>query len=271
MKPKEPTYQVALDALALTTCYPAFFITSEVPVIYMHQFWATVIKHKSSDQFKIDKKRFFVNVEVFREILNICPKVPGKAFDEPPTEEEHQGILLPIQSGTSDPCPSDLSKPLPLKVRPGHLTVASEYFFNNDLEYLKSTDSERKYTTSFTKMKTSRYELVGIDDMIPKQWSLSKFSKHDVYSPLKILSVFKEGDFVNLHLNDIEDMLLIVVQHNLFHLDGEVIVDLAVALLLLELPVDILGTNLSVSMGTKSFTLFIVVSNNSLISSKWER
>ncbi|GJS01462.1 hypothetical protein Tco_0317970 [Tanacetum coccineum] len=32
MKPKEPTYQVALDALALTTCYPAFLITAEVPV-----------------------------------------------------------------------------------------------------------------------------------------------------------------------------------------------------------------------------------------------
>ncbi|GJW97157.1 hypothetical protein Tco_0178965 [Tanacetum coccineum] len=62
MKLKEPTYQVALDALALTTCYPAFLITAE--------------------------KRFSVNVEVFREILNICPKVPGKAFDEPPTEEE---------------------------------------------------------------------------------------------------------------------------------------------------------------------------------------
>ncbi|GJR16248.1 hypothetical protein Tco_0798900 [Tanacetum coccineum] len=59
MKPKEPTYQVALDALALTTCYPAFLITAEVPVIYMHQ-----------------------------DILNICPKVSGKAFDEPPTEEE---------------------------------------------------------------------------------------------------------------------------------------------------------------------------------------
>ncbi|GJU52238.1 hypothetical protein Tco_1225952 [Tanacetum coccineum] len=59
MKPKEPTYQVALDALALTTCYHAFLITAEVPVIYMYQ-----------------------------DILNICPKVPGKAFDEPPTEEE---------------------------------------------------------------------------------------------------------------------------------------------------------------------------------------
>ncbi|GJV78778.1 hypothetical protein Tco_1514648 [Tanacetum coccineum] len=70
MKLKEPNYQVALDALSLTTCYPAFLITAEVPVIYMHQFWATVIKHKSSYQFKI------------------CPKVPGKEFDEPPTKEE---------------------------------------------------------------------------------------------------------------------------------------------------------------------------------------
>ncbi|GJT75950.1 hypothetical protein Tco_1042675 [Tanacetum coccineum] len=33
MKPKEPTYQVALDALALTTCYPAFLITVEVPLL----------------------------------------------------------------------------------------------------------------------------------------------------------------------------------------------------------------------------------------------
>ncbi|GJS67288.1 hypothetical protein Tco_0681852 [Tanacetum coccineum] len=34
---KEPTYQVVLDALALTTCYPAFLITTNVPKIYMHQ------------------------------------------------------------------------------------------------------------------------------------------------------------------------------------------------------------------------------------------
>ncbi|GKB61947.1 hypothetical protein Tco_0918133 [Tanacetum coccineum] len=32
MKPNEPTYQVALDALTLTTCYPAFLITAEVPI-----------------------------------------------------------------------------------------------------------------------------------------------------------------------------------------------------------------------------------------------
>ncbi|GKD24131.1 hypothetical protein Tco_1225834, partial [Tanacetum coccineum] len=56
MKPKESTYQVVLDALALTTCYLAFLITAEVPVIYMHQFWAIVNKHKASYRFKINNK-----------------------------------------------------------------------------------------------------------------------------------------------------------------------------------------------------------------------
>ncbi|GKA16751.1 hypothetical protein Tco_0696588 [Tanacetum coccineum] len=66
-----------------------------------------------------------------------------------------------------DRCPFDLSKPLPLKGCPGHLTVALEYFFNNDLKYLKSLDPKKKYTMSITKTKAARYELVGIEDMIP--------------------------------------------------------------------------------------------------------
>ncbi|GKF35640.1 hypothetical protein Tco_0112398, partial [Tanacetum coccineum] len=41
---------------------------------------------------------------------------------------------------------------------------------------------------------------------------------------------FKEGDFVDLYLNDIEDMLLLAVQHKLFYLDGNVIVNFIVAL-----------------------------------------
>ncbi|GKB91946.1 retrovirus-related pol polyprotein from transposon TNT 1-94 [Tanacetum coccineum] len=57
MKPKEPTYQVVLDALALTTCYHAFLISAKVSVIYMHKFWATINKHNASYQFKVDNKR----------------------------------------------------------------------------------------------------------------------------------------------------------------------------------------------------------------------
>ncbi|GJS58830.1 hypothetical protein Tco_0653614 [Tanacetum coccineum] len=87
---------------------------------------------------------------------------------------------------------------------------------------------------------------------------MNKFSKHNVYSTQKIIGVksvsvkklhgyghlkevvvkrvdrhlckFKEGNFVDLHLNDIEDMLLLAVQHKLFHLNESDIVDFIVAL-----------------------------------------
>ncbi|GJW93849.1 hypothetical protein Tco_0173521 [Tanacetum coccineum] len=41
---------------------------------------------------------------------------------------------------------------------------------------------------------------------------------------------FKEGDFVDLYLNDIEDILLLAVQHKLFHLTDSDIIDFIVAL-----------------------------------------
>ncbi|GKD52723.1 hypothetical protein Tco_1281699 [Tanacetum coccineum] len=78
---KEPTYQVVLDALALTTCYPAFLIAIDVSEIYMHQFWFTINKKDSTSyRFKIVKKRLTFNMEVFREILQICPRHQNQDF-----------------------------------------------------------------------------------------------------------------------------------------------------------------------------------------------
>nr|GEX80987.1 ribonuclease H-like domain-containing protein [Tanacetum cinerariifolium] len=56
------------------------------------------------------------------------------------------GPVYNLLQGTCDGYQYDLSKPLPLKDHPGHLTVPVERFFNNDLEYLKSGTEERKYT-----------------------------------------------------------------------------------------------------------------------------
>ncbi|GJS60256.1 hypothetical protein Tco_0655040 [Tanacetum coccineum] len=91
---REPTFQVTLDDIALTPCYPAFLITADVPEVYMHQFWNSIYKHDDFYRFKIDKKkRFKLTLEVFRDIFQICPRVQDQDFDALPTEEDTVSFL----------------------------------------------------------------------------------------------------------------------------------------------------------------------------------
>ncbi|GKD48964.1 hypothetical protein Tco_1277940 [Tanacetum coccineum] len=132
-----------------------------------------------------------------------------------------------------DRCPFDLSKPLPLVESRGRQIVLAQYFFNNDLKYLRGGSTDRKYTTLITKTKAAKYDLKGIEDMVPTLWSPIKvtYDKHValvtnvkvnkcyVYGHLEEIEVrradqqlykFIEGDFPRHHLNDIDDMLLLV-------------------------------------------------------------
>ncbi|GKD59672.1 hypothetical protein Tco_1297181 [Tanacetum coccineum] len=88
LKSKEPTLQVMLDALKLTLFYNAFEIYADVPEIYMQEFWVTVTRHHSSLRFKLDGKSHTVNVDNFRDMLKICPKLPSQKFEEPPLKED---------------------------------------------------------------------------------------------------------------------------------------------------------------------------------------
>nr|GEZ11715.1 hypothetical protein [Tanacetum cinerariifolium] len=68
--------------------------------------------------------------------------------------------------------PFDLSKPLPLIKDQGHQVVPANYFFNNDLEYLKGGSLSSNYTTSTTKIKAVKYDNIeGIQDTVPSLWS----------------------------------------------------------------------------------------------------
>ncbi|GJV52586.1 hypothetical protein Tco_1448327 [Tanacetum coccineum] len=133
--------------------------------------------------------------------------------------------------------------------------IPANFFFNNDLEYLREGSNDKKYTESMTKYKAARYELQGIEDMVPNLWSPVKVA-YDRFALLGIshcvkvnewygyghleeivvkradqkLYTFKEGDFKILHLNDIEDMLFFIVQNKLKNLNGNVIVHLAASL-----------------------------------------
>nr|GEZ26231.1 hypothetical protein [Tanacetum cinerariifolium] len=53
-------------------------------------------KHKASYRFKIYNKRFSMNVEVFRDILNICPRILGQELYEPPTKEEALSFICEL-------------------------------------------------------------------------------------------------------------------------------------------------------------------------------
>ncbi|GKB27777.1 retrovirus-related pol polyprotein from transposon TNT 1-94 [Tanacetum coccineum] len=50
-KQREPTFQVVLDALALTLCYSAFLTTADVPEVYIHQFWDSIHMYDSSYRY----------------------------------------------------------------------------------------------------------------------------------------------------------------------------------------------------------------------------
>ncbi|GJZ89604.1 hypothetical protein Tco_0661386 [Tanacetum coccineum] len=154
---------------------------------------------------------------------------PSKTFNE----------LIDWNNPEGDRYPFDLSKPLPLVELRNHLIILADYFFNNDLAYLQRGSTDKTYTTSLTMTKAAKHDLKGIEDMRILVVTNVKVNKWYGYGHLEEIEVrradqqlykFMEGDFPRLHLNDIEDMLLLIVQKKLFNLMSNIIVDLAAAL-----------------------------------------
>nr|GEV62272.1 hypothetical protein [Tanacetum cinerariifolium] len=65
-----------------------FLITASVPVIYIQEFWATVSSHKHHIRFKMNKKSYSFDMETFRSMLQMCPKLLGQQFVDPPFEKD---------------------------------------------------------------------------------------------------------------------------------------------------------------------------------------
>nr|GFB52852.1 hypothetical protein [Tanacetum cinerariifolium] len=85
---KEATLQVVYDVLRNSPLFWAFQVTADVPEIYMQEFWATAKLHHNSIRFKIDTRKSVLDLEAFREMLHISPRIPNQPFANLPTEEE---------------------------------------------------------------------------------------------------------------------------------------------------------------------------------------
>nr|GFC44784.1 hypothetical protein [Tanacetum cinerariifolium] len=89
--------------------FKAFQVTADVPEIYMQEFWTTAKLHHNSIRFKIDTRKSVLDLEAFREMLHISPRIPNQPFAVLPTEEEildflrdfitESTLTLPISSG----------------------------------------------------------------------------------------------------------------------------------------------------------------------------
>ncbi|GJY32460.1 hypothetical protein Tco_0416929 [Tanacetum coccineum] len=93
---KEATLQVVYDVLKLTPFYKAFQVTADAPEIYMQEFWASAYVHNRSVRFKMNNKKHILGLDQFRDILQICPKVGNKKFEEPPLEKEILAFLASL-------------------------------------------------------------------------------------------------------------------------------------------------------------------------------
>nr|GFC87379.1 hypothetical protein [Tanacetum cinerariifolium] len=92
--------QVALDK-ALVPSTQRLRIDRNVPEVYMQEFWATTYVHQHSIRFKMNNKKHIVDLESFREMLHISPRIPGQAFDEVPFEEEILEFIRFLRHGAT--------------------------------------------------------------------------------------------------------------------------------------------------------------------------
>nr|GEU92142.1 putative ribonuclease H-like domain-containing protein [Tanacetum cinerariifolium] len=75
---KEATLQVIYDVLRNSPLFRAFQVTTD----------ATAKLHHNSIRFKIDTRKSVLDLEAFREMLHISPRIPNQPFADLPTEEE---------------------------------------------------------------------------------------------------------------------------------------------------------------------------------------
>ncbi|GKD68741.1 hypothetical protein Tco_1322831, partial [Tanacetum coccineum] len=93
---KEATLQVVYNILKLTPFYKAFQVSADFLEIYMQEFWASAYIHNRSVRFKMNNKKHILNLDQFRDVLQICPKVGNAKFEEPPLEKEILAFLASL-------------------------------------------------------------------------------------------------------------------------------------------------------------------------------
>ncbi|GJY22734.1 hypothetical protein Tco_0396392 [Tanacetum coccineum] len=125
---------------------------------------------KDSDQSK--KKKHDSDVSASKK-----PLIQKSSLQDSQTisQEQHipsisNGRVIDLINPEGNRVMHDISKPLPLGGPPGQVTIQPQYFFNKDLEYLVSSDKERRHALSISKLKEAYHPDFGLEELVPSLW-----------------------------------------------------------------------------------------------------
>ncbi|GJY20040.1 retrovirus-related pol polyprotein from transposon TNT 1-94 [Tanacetum coccineum] len=95
---KEKIFQVVIDLIKNSACFKAFTTSADVPKIFMQQLWYSIKKLQGTDsyEFLLANKKCVVNADVFRTILDICPRVEGVDFTDVPDDDTALAFLIKL-------------------------------------------------------------------------------------------------------------------------------------------------------------------------------
>ncbi|GJU53458.1 hypothetical protein Tco_1227172 [Tanacetum coccineum] len=121
---KEETFQVIIDVIKNSTCFKAFTISADIPEIFMQQFWYTIKKVQDTYSYECILANKRCVVDVFRMILDICPRVEGEDFTEVQDDDVALTFLIDLGYKASND-----------KLRKSRIDILWGMFYKENIDY----------------------------------------------------------------------------------------------------------------------------------------
>nr|GFC04087.1 hypothetical protein [Tanacetum cinerariifolium] len=147
----------------------------------MQEFWATTKLHHNSIRFKINTKKSVLDLDAFREMLHISPRIPNQPFADLPTKEEILDFLRSFASVINKCLTGKSSGVDSFRLSQAQMLWGFYHRINIDFAYLIWEDFvyqvEHKNTKRSNEMYYPRFTKVIIDHFMTRKPSISRRNK----------------------------------------------------------------------------------------------
>nr|GEW46480.1 hypothetical protein [Tanacetum cinerariifolium] len=180
---KEETFQVVIDIIKNSTCFKAFTISANVLEIFMQQFRYDNKKVQDNDSYEFlsDNKKCTINAEVFRTILDICPRVEGVDFTNVPDDDTALTFLIDLAIRTAS---NDKHKKYRIEILWGMFNIENVDYPELIWEDFAYQINHRKEKGSRRENMPPRFTKIIINNFLKQHKSLTNLN-HNHYHTIK--------------------------------------------------------------------------------------